>query len=64
MEHSSYDYHTVGKFYTFISILSAFISVSEVLEWMKIIGSVIAIISGIMAIRYYHFATKKIKKND
>lgn len=63
MEHPSYDNnHAVGRICTIISIFSATISMTEVLEWMKVIGSVIAIVSGIMAIRYYHFATKKIKQ--
>lgn len=53
-----------GKTYTLISILSATISFSDVYDAVKMIGALIAIFSGIMAIRYYHFATKKIKNND
>lgn len=40
----------------------AVISVSELDAMVRIIAGLIAIVSGIMAIRYYYYQTKKIKK--
>jgi hypothetical protein len=48
-----------------ISIISASFSVvtiSQVQPIVTLVGSIIALTSGIFAIRYYHFATKKVKK--
>jgi hypothetical protein len=60
----SYENHAVGRLLTIVSLLSASVSLSEAYDWVKLIGSIVAIISGIFAIRYYYFATNKIKKND
>ena len=46
---------------TGISLLSAIISISTVQPIITLIAGLIAIISGIMAIRYYYNATKKVK---
>jgi len=47
-----------------VSLLSASFSVltiTEVQPLITLIGSVIAIASGVFAIRYYYYATKKVK---
>ena len=47
-----------------ISLTSAsicLITASDVQPYFTLAGSIIAITSGIFAIRYYYFATKKIK---
>ena len=49
---------------TGISVLSAIISVSTIQPIVTLLAGLIAIISGVMAIRYYYNATKKVKKND
>jgi hypothetical protein len=46
---------------TGISLLSAIVSISTVQPIITLIAGLIAIISGIMAIRYYYNATKKVK---
>jgi hypothetical protein len=46
---------------TGISLLSAIVSISTVQPIITLIAGLIAIISGVMAIRYYYNATKKVK---
>lgn len=46
---------------TAISLLSAIVSISTVQPIITLIAGLIAIISGVMAIRYYYNATKKVK---
>ena len=48
---------------TGISVLSAIVSISTLQPIVTLIAGLIAIVSGIMAIRYYYNATKKVK-ND
>jgi len=48
---------------TGISVLSAIVSISTIQPIVTLIAGLIAIVSGIMAIRYYYNVTKKIK-ND
>ena len=48
---------------TGISVLSAIVSISTIQPVVTVCAGLIAIISGIMAIRYYYNATKKVK-ND
>jgi hypothetical protein len=48
---------------TGISVLSAIVSISTIQPVVTLIAGLIAIFSGIMAIRYYYNATKKVK-ND
>lgn len=48
---------------TGISVLSAIVSVSTIQPIVTLVAGLIAIVSGIMAIRYYYNATKKVK-ND
>jgi hypothetical protein len=48
---------------TGISVLSAIVSISTIQPVVTLVAGLIAIVSGIMAIRYYYNATKKVK-ND
>jgi hypothetical protein len=48
---------------TGISVLSAIVSISTIQPIVTLVAGLIAIISGIMAIRYYYNVTKKVK-ND
>lgn len=48
---------------TGISVLSAIVSISTLQPIVTLFAGLIAIVSGIMAIRYYYNATKKVK-ND
>lgn len=52
-----------GKICTIMSVFGATISFTDFYEVIKLVGAVIAIVSGGMAIRYYHHATKKIKQS-
>ncbi len=49
---------------TGISVLSAIVSISTIQPIVTLVAGLIAIVSGIMAIRYYYYTTKKVKKND
>jgi cytochrome c biogenesis protein CcdA len=53
-----------GAGFTIISILcGVFASILHDIEvWVRIGAGTIAIFSGFMAIRYYYYATKKMKK--
>jgi hypothetical protein len=46
---------------TGISVLSAIVSISTIQPIVTLIAGLIAIVSGIMAIRYYYNVTKKVK---
>ena len=52
-----------GKICTILSVFGAGVSLTDFYEVVKLIGAIVAIISGGMAIRYYHHATKKIKQS-
>lgn len=47
-----------------LSITSATISITSIQPIVTLFASLVAIISGLFAIRYYYNATKKVKKND
>ena len=49
---------------TGISVLSAIVSISTIQPIVTLVAGLIAIVSGIMAIRYYYNATKKVKNDD
>ncbi len=49
---------------TGISVLSAIVSISTIQPIVTLVAGLIAIVSGIMAIRYYYYTTKKVKKDD
>lgn len=62
MEQHSHPY--LAAISSVISLTSAsicLITASDVQPYFTLAGSIIAIASGIFAIRYYYFATKKIK---
>ena len=46
---------------TGISVLSAIVSISTIQPVVTLFAGLISIISGVMAIRYYYNATKKVK---
>jgi hypothetical protein len=47
-----------------ISILSAVVTVSTIQPLVSLCAGVVAIISGIFAIRYYYWKTKKLKNDN
>ena len=47
---------------TIVSIFSAFISITDIQPVVTLCASLVAIISGLFAVRYYYFATKKVQK--
>jgi hypothetical protein len=46
---------------TIVSVISAILSLSNIQPLFTLIASLVAIISGLMAIRYYYKMTKKLK---
>ena len=46
---------------TIVSVISAILSLSDIQPLFTLIASLVAIISGLMAIRYYYKMTKKLK---
>ena len=60
----NHDYHIQGNFGTIISITSAILAwtAKDVQAVVSITASIIAIVSGLFAIRYYHRAHKNLKK--
>jgi len=46
---------------TIVSLVSATISITNIQPLFTLIASLVAIVSGLMAIRYYYKMTKKIK---
>ena len=47
---------------TILSVFGAVVSMANVQPVITMIASLVAIVSGIFAIRYYLFATEKLKK--
>ena len=45
-----------------VSIFTAIVSFADAGEAMKSVAGLISTVAGLMAIRYYHHATKKVKK--
>lgn len=58
MTHNAHGDISVG-----ISILSAVVTVSSIQPFVSLCAGLVAIISGIFAIRYYYWKTKHIKKD-
>jgi membrane associated rhomboid family serine protease len=52
-----------GFLISFLSAILAWISIKDAQVIVAFCASVVAIISGVMAIRYYYFATKEKKQN-
>jgi hypothetical protein len=46
---------------TIVSLLSAAITISSIQPFISMLAGLVAIVSGLFAIRYYYTATKKIK---
>ena len=46
-----------------VSVLSAVVTISSVQPIVSLCAGLVAIISGIFAIRYYYWKTKNIRKN-
>lgn len=64
MENSGGNHPFLAAFSSVLSLSSAtfaMISANTVQPYLTMFGSVVALASGIFAIRYYYFATKKIK---
>lgn len=64
MDPQVHNYSNMGAFTSLLSICSAsfsLITVKDVQPYVTLLGSIIAIASGIFAIRYYTTATKKLK---
>lgn len=47
-----------------LSVLSAIVSIATIQPIVTLLAGLVAIVSGIMAIRYYYNATKKVQKDD
>ena len=56
--------HAQGDISAGISILSAVVTISTIQPFVSLCAGLVAIVSGIFAIRYYYFKTKHIKKDD
>jgi phosphatidylserine synthase len=63
MENHSDNNPYLGFTSTLVSIFSATFCMvaSDIQPFATLVGSIVAILSGIFAIRYYYYATKKIK---
>jgi hypothetical protein len=51
-----------ADFATIVSISSAVVSVSNIQPFVTLVASLVAIVSGLFAIRYYYRVTKHLKK--
>jgi purine-cytosine permease-like protein len=49
---------------TGVSMTAAAITITQVQPFVTLLAGLVAIFSGIMAIRYYYNANKKVRKND
>lgn len=49
---------------TGVSMTAATLTITQVQPFVTLIAGLVAIFSGIMAIRYYYNATKKVKDNE
>lgn len=56
-------HHAQGDISAGISILSAVVTISTIQPFVSLCAGLVAIVSGIFAIRYYYFKTKHIKKD-
>lgn len=62
MEHNNNPFAaTISLGISIFSSIFAFISLANLQSFMAITGSLVAMISGGFAIRYYWYATKKVK---
>lgn len=56
--------HNLADASASVSILSAVITISSIQPVVTLGAGLVAIVSGLFAIRYYYWKTKNIKKND
>jgi hypothetical protein len=49
---------------TGVSMTAATLTITQVQPFVTLVAGLVAIFSGIMAIRYYYNATKKVNNND
>lgn len=47
---------------TSISLLSAVVTISSIQPFVSLMAGVVAIVSGVFAIRYYYYKTEDVKK--
>lgn len=52
---------TNGLMATIVAIFSAYITAASVQWFIAVLASCAAILASVMAVRYYYYATKKIK---
>lgn len=58
------NHHTQADVSATISFLSAIITISSIQPFVSLCAGLVAIISGVFAIRYYYWKTKHLKNND
>jgi hypothetical protein len=55
--------HNLADTSASISILSAVVTISSIQPFVSLTAGLVAIVSGIFAIRYYYWKTKNLKKD-
>jgi len=55
--------HTLADASASISILSAVVTISSIQPFVSLTAGLVAIVSGLFAIRYYYWKTKDVKKD-
>jgi len=55
--------HNLADTSASISILSAVVTISSIQPYVSLTAGLVAIVSGIFAIRYYYWKTKNLKKD-
>jgi hypothetical protein len=55
--------HNLADTAASISILSAVVTISSIQPYVSLTAGLVAIVSGIFAIRYYYWKTKHLKKD-
>ena len=64
MENNNGNHPVLAAFSSIVSLTSAsicLITASDVQPYFTLLGSIVAIASGLFAVRYYYYATKKVK---
>ena len=55
--------HNLADASASVSILSAVVTISSIQPFVSLTAGLVAIVSGIFAIRYYYWKTKDVKKD-
>lgn len=63
MEHNHPLGASVALCVTFITGFLGWINWSSMEEWFKMVSLIISMVAGIMAVRYYYYATKNSKRD-